>query len=183
MGERITLDARTLTRPRPEASLRRILVPIFGTRLDDDIVSTAGLMAAEEEVDDGLPGARIILLFATEVPMERALEDPIADEAATKAREAGERARAIADEYEGVSVEVEFVRTRRIGEAIVEAALDLGADAIVMGAEPPSPIQGGPLLGGSGEARHEEVGPVTAYVIGHARVPVLITAPPAEAGD
>lgn len=181
VGERITLDARTLTRPRPEASLRRILVPIFGTRLDDDIVSTAGLMAAEEEPRDGRTGAKVILFYSTEVPMERSLEDPISEEAATRAREAGERASAIADEYEGVSVEVEFVRTRKTGEAIVDAARTLEVDAIVMGAEPPSPIQGGPLLGGRGEARREEVGPVTAYVIGHAEAPVLITAPAKEA--
>ena len=181
LGERITLDTRTLTRPRPEASLRRILVPIFGTGLDDDIVSTAGLMAAEEEPEDGSSGAEVILFYSTEIPMERSLDDPISEEAATKAREAGERARAIAEEYEGVSVEVEFKRTRRTGEAILDAARDFGVDAIVMGAEPPSPIQGGPLLGGNGEARREEVGPVTAYVIGHAEVPVLITAPAKEA--
>jgi APA family basic amino acid/polyamine antiporter len=180
LGERIEVDIRTLTRPRPEASLRRILVPIFGTRLDDDIVSTAGLMAAEEKPEEGRPGAKVILLYSTEVPLERSLEDPISEEAATRAREAGERARAIADEYEGVTVDLEFVRTRRVGEAIVQAARDLEVDAIVMGAEPPSGIQGGPLLGGLGEARYEEVGPATVYVLSRADVPVVITAPPPE---
>jgi APA family basic amino acid/polyamine antiporter len=180
LGERIEVDIRTLTRPRPEASLRRILVPIFGTRLDDDIVSTAGLMAAEEEPEEGRPGAKVILLYSTEVPLERSLEDPISEEAATRARDAGERARAIADEYEGVTVDLEFVRTRRVGEAIVQAARDLEVDAIVMGAEPPSGIEGGPLLGGLGEARYEEVGPATVYVLSRADVPVVITAPPPE---
>ncbi|MFM9078031.1 MAG: APC family permease, partial [Solirubrobacterales bacterium] len=61
LNKPIELDTRTLTRPEPRASLGRILVPLFGTALDQDIVSTAGLMAAEEEPEMGIEGAKVIL--------------------------------------------------------------------------------------------------------------------------
>jgi len=48
----------------------------------------------------------------------------------------------------------------------------------VLGAEPPNPILGGAKLGGIGEVRPEEVGPVTAYVLKRAGCRVLLTAPP-----
>jgi APA family basic amino acid/polyamine antiporter len=52
---------------------------------------------------------------------------------------------------------------------------------IVMGAEPPSRIRGGAILGGIGAARPDEIGPVTEYVLQKAPCRVLVTAPPAEA--
>ena len=45
-------------REREEAEYGSILVPIFGTPLDDDIVQTAGRLAAEEDDDEGEGGAR-----------------------------------------------------------------------------------------------------------------------------
>ncbi|MFM9149936.1 MAG: universal stress protein, partial [Solirubrobacterales bacterium] len=179
LNKPIELDTRTLTRPEPRASLGRILVPLFGTALDQDIVSTAGLMAAEEEPEMGIEGAKVILLYTTEVPMSRALDDSVAGEE-ERLGTLGERARAIAEEYEGVSVDLEVIHCREAGEAIVEAAGRLRVDAVVMGAEPPTGIKGGPQFGGLGEARYEEVGPVTLYVVSHATVPVLVTAPPAD---
>ncbi|MFM8792506.1 MAG: amino acid permease [Solirubrobacterales bacterium] len=179
LNKPIELDTRTLTRPEPRASLGRILVPLFGTALDQDIVSTAGLMAAEEEPEMGIEGAKVILLYTTEVPMSRALDDSVAGEE-ERLGTLGERARAIAEEYEGVSVDIEVIHCREAGEAIVEAAGRLRVDAVVMGAEPPTGIKGGPQFGGLGEARYEEVGPVTLYVLSHATVPVLVTAPPAD---
>ena len=67
---------------------------------------------------------------------------------------------------------------RKTGSGIVFAADELEADAIVLGAEPPNPIRGGAKLGGVGEVRPEEVGPVTAYVLKRAACQVLLTAPP-----
>lgn len=46
-----------------------------------------------------------------------------------------------------------------------------------MGAEPPSPIKGGAQLGGIGDYRPEEIGPITAYVLKRAPCRVLLTAP------
>jgi APA family basic amino acid/polyamine antiporter len=53
-----------------------------------------------------------------------------------------------------------------------------------MGAEPPTRIRGGAVLGGIGGSRPAEVGPVTEYVLRRAPCRVLVTAPPSDgAGD
>jgi hypothetical protein len=53
---------------------------------------------------------------------------------------------------------------------------------IVIGAEPPSRIKGGSLLGGIAGARQHELGEVTAYVLEKSPCRVLVTAPPDGAG-
>ena len=47
-----------------------------------------------------------------------------------------------------------------------------------MGAEPPTKIRGGAVLGGIGAARPAEVGAATEYVLKKAPCRVLLTAPP-----
>ncbi len=178
LTKQVSVDARALTRPRVTVEFHRILVPIFGTPLDDDIVSTAGRMAAEADPTHGGKGAELIILQLTEVPLTRAIDDQVPPEAEAIAVRAVDRARDVAGEYESVEVSVERVRVRRQGTGIVAAARRLGADAIVMGAEPPSPIRGGASLGGIGEYRPAEIGPVTAYVLRRAPCRVLLTAPP-----
>ena len=49
-----------------------------------------------------------------------------------------------------------------------------------MGAEPPTKVRGGAILGGIGAARPEEIGKVTEYVLRKAPCRVLLTAPPEE---
>ena len=49
-----------------------------------------------------------------------------------------------------------------------------------MGAEPPSRVRGGAILGGIGAARPDEIGKVTEYVLRHAPCRVLVTAPPED---
>ena len=51
-------------------------------------------------------------------------------------------------------------------------------EAIVIGAEPPSPIKGGSVLGGIAGRRPQELGEVTAYVLEKSPCRVLVTAPP-----
>ena len=46
-----------------------------------------------------------------------------------------------------------------------------------MGAEPPTRIRGGAILGGIGGHRPAEIGPVTEYVLNKAPSRVLVTAP------
>ena len=58
-----------------------------------------------------------------------------------------------------------------------QAARERGVEVIVMGAEPPTRIRGGAVLGGIGGARPAEVGPVTEYVLRKAPCRVLLTAP------
>ena len=48
----------------------------------------------------------------------------------------------------------------------------------MIGAEPPSPIKGGSMLGGIAGRRPQELGEVTAYVLEKSPCRVLVTAPP-----
>ena len=58
-----------------------------------------------------------------------------------------------------------------------QAARERDIDLIVMGAEPPTQIRGGAVLGGVGGSRPAEIGPVTEYVLRKAPCRVLLTAP------
>jgi APA family basic amino acid/polyamine antiporter len=100
-----------------------------------------------------------------------------------RARRALERAKQIGEQYEGVEVATAAVRGRTTGSAIVEEARRRGVEAIVIGAEPPSPIRGGGVLGGVSGSRPKELGEVTAYVLEKAPCRVVITAPPDGAGS
>lgn len=179
LTKQVTVAPRALTRPKISIELHRIIVPIFGTKLDDDIVSTAGRLAAEEDPELEDSGASLTIIYLIPVPLSLALEDPMPEEVEAEAVRATERAREIAEEYEDVQVHVEILRVRKVGTGIVFAARRWDADAIVLGAEPPSPIKGGGNLGGIGESRPAEIGPVTAYVLKRSPVRVLLTAPPA----
>ena len=81
------------------------------------------------------------------------------------------------EEYETVEVHPSVVRARTVGAGIVQAARDRGVEVIVMGAEPPTRIRGGAMLGGIGGSRPAEIGPVTEYVLRRAPCRVLVTAP------
>ncbi|HMT03912.1 MAG: universal stress protein [Solirubrobacterales bacterium] len=177
LTRQVTVDAHALTRPRVSIDFHNILVPIFGTALDDDIVSTAGRMAAEEDDQAEETHSVLTILYLIEIPLKRGIKDPLPEEVADEAQRATNRAREVADEYGDVEVRVEIGRVRRLGTGIVFAARRLNADAIVMGAEPPSPIRGGARLGGIGDYRPEEIGPVTAYVLKRSPCRVLLTAP------
>jgi basic amino acid/polyamine antiporter, APA family len=181
LTRRVSVTEKALTKQVPEVAYRNILVPIFGTELDDDIVSTAGRLAAAEQ--DGGEGPRLDLIYVIEVPLKLPLDDPLPPEREEAARRALERATEVGDEYEDVEVSAEVVRARRIGAGIVDAARRTGAEAIVVGAEPPSRIKGGATLGGIGAAKPEEIGEATEYVLKKAPCRVLLTAPPEAAPE
>jgi APA family basic amino acid/polyamine antiporter len=180
LTRRVSVSERALTKQVPEVAFRRILVPVFGSRLDDDIVSTAGrLAAAEQEASDGGDGdARLDLVYVVEVPLTEALDAELPAEREEEARRALERAREVGEEYEDVAVGVELVRARDIGAGIVDAARRSGAEAIVVGGEPPTKVRGGATLGAIGAAKPEEIGAATQYVLKKAPCRVLLTAPP-----
>jgi APA family basic amino acid/polyamine antiporter len=180
---RITVPERVLTRKRAEAEYGSILVPVFGTPLDDDIVQTAGRLAAEEDPEFAEGGAVIEALWVFEVPMALPLDTPVPDEELKRARAALARAKAVGEEYEGVEVATAVVRARRAGEAIVREAKRRGVEAIVLAAEQPVRTRGGVLLGGKEGLRDTYVGETTRYVVTKATCRVVLTAPPAEGPD
>ncbi len=172
----------------PEEALREgkdidygsILVPVFGGALDDDIVGTAGRLAAEE-ARDGEGGAVVEALYVFEIPMSLPIDARVPDDRVAKGHEALARAKEVGEEYEGVEVATAMVRGRTAGAAIVTEARRRGVEAIVLAAEAPSRIRGGGVLGGRGLDRDRFAGETTRYVIEKAPCTVLLTAPPAEA--
>jgi APA family basic amino acid/polyamine antiporter len=177
----VEVSPTTLAGEEPEIEFGTILVPVFGDALDDDIMSTAGQLAAEERSGDSR-GAVIEAIYVTEVPMALPLDARLPPAEIERARRALERAKRIGEEYEGVEVATAAVRGRRMGSTIVERARRRKVEAIVIGAEPPSPIKGGGLLGGVAAGRPRELGEVTAYVLAKAPCRVIVTAPPDGSG-
>jgi APA family basic amino acid/polyamine antiporter len=180
LTRRVSVTERALTKQVPEISYRSLLVPVFGTELDDDIVATAGRLAAAESESAEGDGekARLALVYVVEVPLSVSLEAELPAGRAEEARRALERARDVAEEYEDVVVSTETIRARQVGAGIVEAARRSDAEAIVIGGEPPTKIRGGARLGGIGAAKPAEIGAATEYVLMKAPCQVLLTAPP-----
>jgi APA family basic amino acid/polyamine antiporter len=180
LTRRVSVTEKALTKQVPEVAFRNILVPVFGTKLDDDIVATAGRLAAAEQVqgDGRVDGARLDLIYVIEVPLSLPLDAPLPPERENEAERALERAREVGEEYEDVKVSAEVIRARDVGAGIVQAARRSGAEAIVIGGEPPTKIRGGAMLGGIGAAKPAEIGAATEYVLKKAPCQVLLTAPP-----
>ena len=112
--KRVTVPEAALTRRKAEAEFGSMLVPILGTPLDDDIMQTAGRLAAEDaDPDEG--GAVIEALWIFEVPMSLPLDTRVPDDELKRARAALRRAKAVGEEYEGVEVATAVVRARRAG--------------------------------------------------------------------
>jgi APA family basic amino acid/polyamine antiporter len=177
LTQRVTVPEKALTRAAPEAEYGSILVPIFGEALDDDIVQTAGRLAADENEDLGEGGAVIEALWIFEVPMALPLDSRVPDDELKLARKALARAKAVGEEYEGVEVATAVVRARRAGEAIVHEAKRRGVEAIVLAAEEPSRVRGGLRLGGKQGLRDTFVGETTRYVVQKSPCRVILTAP------
>jgi APA family basic amino acid/polyamine antiporter len=183
LTRRVSVTERALTKQVPEVEFRNILVPVFGTGLDDDIVATAGrLAAAEQESSDG-DDAHLEVVYVIEVPLTLPLDAKLPPEREAEAQRALERAREVGEEYEDVGVSTEVIRARKVGAGILEAARRSGAEAIVIGGEPPTKIRGGARIGGIGAAKPEEIGAATEYVLKKAPCRVLLTAPPAVAPE
>jgi APA family basic amino acid/polyamine antiporter len=174
----VEVSPTTLASAEPEVQYGSILVPVFGEALDDDIMSTAGQLASEQ--DDATEGGAVIeAVYVTEVPMSLPLNARLPEEKVEQARRALARAKQIGEQYQGVEVATAAVRGRTTGSTIVEEARRRGVEAIVIGAEPPSLIRGGGILGGVSGSRPSELGEVTAYVLEKSPCRVVVTAPPA----
>ncbi|HEX5714392.1 MAG TPA: amino acid permease [Solirubrobacterales bacterium] len=182
LTKRVSVPERALTKQVPEVAFFNILVPVFGSELDDDIVATAGRLAAAERKRGGAEDKpRLDVVYVIEVPLTLPLDAPLPPERETEAQRALARAREVGEEYEDVDVSTEVIRARKVGAGIIEAARRSDAEAIVIGGEPPTKIRGGATIGGIGAAKPEEIGAATEYVLKKAPCRVLLTAPPADA--
>jgi APA family basic amino acid/polyamine antiporter len=179
--KRVTVPEAALRTDARETEYGSILVPILGSPLDDDIVQTAGRLIADESGDEAMDGgATIEALWVFEVPMALPIDARLPDEQLKRARAALARAKAVGEEYQGVEVATATVRARSTGQAVVDEARRRGVEAIVLGAEEPTRIRGGALLGGRAGPRDNFIGEVTKYVVTKAPCPVILTAPPAD---
>jgi basic amino acid/polyamine antiporter, APA family len=178
---RVTVPESALRLEAAEPELGSILVPLFGTPLDDDIVQTAGRLAGDVRDDLDEEGATIEAIWVFEVPMSLPLDARLPEAQVKRAQEALRRAKAVGEEYEGVHVATAMVRARRAGQGIVQEAKRRGVEAIVLAAEEPSRVRGGALFGGVGGPLENYVGEVTKYVLRKADCRVILTAPAAEA--
>ena len=178
---RVVVSEEALRSEPVRAEYGSILVPIFGTALDDDIVQTAGRLAAADS-EDGL-GATIEAIWVFEVPLSLPLDARLPEAQLKRARTALARAKAVGEEYDGVEVATATIRARRAGEAIVSEAQRRGVELIVLAAEEPSRIRGGARLGGIGGPLDNFVGEATKHVVRKSPCRVILTAPPGTEGD
>jgi APA family basic amino acid/polyamine antiporter len=182
LTKQVAVPAQALIKEVPEVEFGNVLVPVFGTELDDDIVGTAGrLLEAADEPGEIPP--RMEVIYVMDLPMTVPLNAPPPPVRLEAAERALARAKDVAEEYEACEVATDIIPARSVGSGIVEEARRRDVELIVMGAEPPSKVRGGAILGGIGAARPPEIGEVTEYVLRKAPCRVLLTAPPEERTD
>ena len=181
LTKRFTIPEEALKEAK-EAEYGSILIPVFGGPLDDDIVGTAGRLAADE-ADEAEGGAMLEAVYVFEIPMSLPIDARVAPDKVAAGRQALARAKEVGEEYEGVEVATATVRGRSAGAAIVSEAKRRGVEAIVLAAEPPSRIRGGARFGGKASAEDRFAGDTTRYVVEKASCKVILTAPPADAPE
>lgn len=137
----------------------KILVPVQGTRLTDEMMVLGCQLAAEQN-------AIIDAVYVVEVPMELPLDAPLPQE-----RERGKKvldlALAVAREF-GVEAWPHLVTARTSGRAIVETAGEWGADVVILGAVRKRRIG------------DRVFGDTVTYVLRHAPTEVLVNLVPAD---
>jgi APA family basic amino acid/polyamine antiporter len=123
--ERVTADDE---RPLESAvRFRRILVPMKIGLIGEEMIATAIRLASEHE-------AEVQALHVIRVPLEQPLDAPMIDEE-ERAEASLAEARLLGADHD-VVVEGAIVRARAIGSAIVERAIEVDADLIVLGSAP-----------------------------------------------
>jgi APA family basic amino acid/polyamine antiporter len=117
-------DERPVETP---VDFHRILVPMKLGIIGEEMLATAVKLASEH-------GSEVLAMHVIRVPLEQPLDAPMADEEA-RALASLEEARLLGADH-GVVVEGMTVRARAIGNAIVDRAIELNADLIVLGSAP-----------------------------------------------
>jgi len=111
----------------PQAEFSKILVPMKLGEIGEEMVATAVKLAQER-------GAAVVALHVIRVPLDQPLDAELYDEEERATASLAEAAALGADH--GVTVEGRSIRARSIGEAIVKATEESGADLIVLGSAP-----------------------------------------------
>lgn len=177
----VKVSPRALQYEPESARYGAILVPVLGTSLDDDIVQTAGRLAGGDDPTSEDGGAHIEAVWFHEIPLALPIDAALSEAQKLRAGNALRRAKAVGEEYQGVTVSTAQVRVRRTGEGIVNEARRRGAQAIVLAAEELVRAGGGSALGGLGSAGASSVGEMTKYVLRKAQCRVILTVPAWEA--
>ncbi|HET8652816.1 MAG TPA: universal stress protein [Gaiellaceae bacterium] len=113
--------------PAEEGVYERILVPMKLGLIGEEVLATAIRLAEER-------GCALTVIHVIQVPLDKPIDADM-DEAEERAEASLAEAKLLAAEH-GVSVEAEVVRSRSIGEAIVDEAAAHASDLIVMGSAP-----------------------------------------------
>jgi nucleotide-binding universal stress UspA family protein len=111
----------------PILDFHRILVPMKLGIIGEEMLATAVKLASEQ-------GSEVQALHVIRVPLERPLDAPMFDEE-ERAEASLAEARLLGADH-GVVVDGTTVRARAIGTAIVERAVEVDADLIVLGSAP-----------------------------------------------
>jgi basic amino acid/polyamine antiporter, APA family len=135
-GSRLAAHERVLGRVTPpagdlvpeiEGAYERILVPMKVGIIGEEVLATAFRLAQEHR-------CAVHALHVIRVPLDQPLDAELLD-AEEQAEASLAEAKLLAAEH-GIPIEVSIVRSRAIGEAIVEDAIEHGVDLIVMGSAP-----------------------------------------------
>ena len=143
--------------PEVEGIYERVLVPMKLGLIGEEVLATAIRLAEERR-------CALFAIHVVSVPMDKAIDDPMHD-AEERAEASLAEAKLLASEH-GVEVEAEIVRSRAIGESIVDEATAHAVDLIVMGSAP------------RWRRQSRFFSPTVDYVLRHAPCEVMVIAYP-----
>ena len=126
-GEGLLQHVQAPVESFPESEFTSILVPMKLGAIGEEMIATAVKLARDR-------GAHVEALYVIRVPLDQALEAEL-DEQEEAATASLAEARLLGADN-GVDVQVETVRARSIGDAIVGEARRRGTDLIVVGSAP-----------------------------------------------
>ena len=126
-GEGLLQHVHAPAESLPESEFTSILVPMKLGPIGEEMIATAVKLARDR-------GAHVEALYVIRVPLDQSIEAELDDQEEAAAASLAEARLLGADN--GVDVQVETVRARSIGDAIVGEASRRGSDLIVVGSAP-----------------------------------------------
>ncbi len=103
---------------------QRILIPVMGTDADEQAIRLAAGMSKKNK---GKVWAVYVITVKRALPVEAEIEQDI-----RKGEAVLDHMESIAED-EGIEIETDLLQSREVGPAIVDEAVELGADLILMG--------------------------------------------------